>query len=69
MATGDELDATEIPAAHSFELYFCGHCPSGHLVFLDRANRAILSATLTAGQARKLATIIAERDPNFREVE
>ena len=69
MAEGDRLDATDIPKAHSFELYFCGDCPNGHVVFLDASGEPIVSATISAGQARQLANRIAERDPNFREVE
>jgi hypothetical protein len=66
---GEKFDATGLPHASAFKLFFCGHCPHGHVVFYGAAEEAVLSATITAGQARRLAEMIEERDPNFREVE
>lgn len=66
---GERFDATSLPHAHAFRLFFCGHCPHGHVVFLDAADEPVLSATLTAGQARQIAETIEKRDPNFREIE
>lgn len=66
---GERFDATGVPHAHAFKLFFCGQCPHGHVVFYGAAEEAILSATLSSGQARRLAELIEQRDPNFREVE
>jgi hypothetical protein len=66
---GERFDATGLAHARSFKLFFCGRCPHGHVVFLGEADEPLLSATLSSNQARRLAEMIEERDPNFREAE
>jgi hypothetical protein len=65
----EPFDASGIPRANSWRLYFCGRCPNAHLVFYDCLDNPIAHATLTAAQARSVAQRIEAIDPNFREIE
>ena len=56
-----------VSQAERFELFFCRHCPNGHLVFFDAVNKPIVSAVITAKQADSIAGAIRNNDPNWKE--
>jgi len=63
-----KVNDTDVLDADSWQLFFCGHCPSGHVVFFDEHNKPLLHATFSAAQARGLAKRIADNDPNFKPI-
>jgi hypothetical protein len=64
--TTRNIAGVEVPDAQSFDVCFCGHCPSAHVVFYNVKNEMICHATFSAGQARRLVEKIHKHDPNFR---
>ena len=61
-------DVSEVPQAYRYEVMFCQHCPHGHLVFFDAADKPLLHAVLSVHQVQMLADTIRKNDPNFREI-
>lgn len=59
------LDAATIPQADSWQLYFCGHCPNGHLVLFDAQSQPIAEAIMSASHAREVAKLIDSQNLNF----
>jgi hypothetical protein len=62
------LDPATIPQADSWQLYFCGHCPNGHLVLFDAQGLPIAEAIMSASHAREVAKIIDSQNPNFANI-
>lgn len=63
------FDTKDIQTAYRWDLFFCGQCPHGHLVFFDEHNKPLLHAVMSARQMRLVATQIENNDPNFRSIE
>ena len=59
-------DVSEVPQAYRYEVMFCQHCPHGHLVFFDAADKPLLHAVLSARQVADIEAMIRSNDPNFK---
>jgi len=64
----EKFDSDDVPKAHHYDLFFCGHCPNAHLIYFDEQERPLLHATISAQQADRIAERIRDNDPNFREI-
>ena len=52
----EPISTSDLPRAHSTKLYFCGHCPNGHLVLIDADGCAIAQAVVSYDQFVAMAS-------------